>query len=82
MFVQKLPAFNVDEIDSRESRYQYISWALISARTGPLYQYKEVAQALFSVKCTDNKVCTYKFCTGSESDKVRLVIGTIPIMRP
>ncbi len=27
------------------------------------------AQALLSVKCTDNKVCMDKVCTDSESDK-------------
>ncbi len=44
---------------------------MLSERTGPLYQYKEVtlAQASLSAKCTDNQVCTDKFCTDSELDK-------------
>jgi hypothetical protein len=29
-----------------------------------------VARASLSLECTDNEVCTDKFCTDSESDKV------------
>jgi len=50
--------------DNEVLHYQYKVVSL-SVRTGPLYQYKEVAQARasLSVQCKDNKVCVDKFCT-------------------
>jgi len=47
---------------------------------GPRYRY--IPLASLSVQCTNNKVCTDKFCTDSESDKEGIVICTVPITRP
>jgi hypothetical protein len=66
------------------SCYEFIPWASLPVQTGPLYQYKKVAQsrASLSVHYSDKKVCTDTFCTDSESDKGGLVIHTVPTTRP